>query len=174
MHKIPGEKAEGIAYPAPITLVIRYWSSERHIYLTALNIILRKMSGPIKNSCGEADFMVMNKEKGTPLKKEGGGGKMSKAMKNVDIDDDAFKSIEAIIQSMTPLERETPKLLNGSRRKRIGFLSSGEHLLSEVKSLRTFVLYSIRILIIDESFYTRREKGFTTVGRRSDGKNGFV
>jgi len=39
------------------------------------------MSGPIKNSRGEADFMVMNKEKGTPLKKEGDGGKMSKAMK---------------------------------------------------------------------------------------------
>ncbi len=44
---------------------------------------------------------------------------MGKAIKDVDIDDDAFKSIEAIIQSMTPLERETPKLLNGSRRKRI-------------------------------------------------------
>lgn len=44
---------------------------------------------------------------------------MSKAIKDVDIDDDAFKSIEAIIQSMTPLERENPKLLNGTRRKRI-------------------------------------------------------
>jgi signal recognition particle subunit SRP54 len=44
---------------------------------------------------------------------------MGKAIKDVDIDDDAFKSIEAIIQSMTPTERETPKILNGSRRKRI-------------------------------------------------------
>ncbi len=44
---------------------------------------------------------------------------MGKAMKNMDIDDDAFKSIEAIIYSMTPSERENPKLLNGSRRKRI-------------------------------------------------------
>lgn len=44
---------------------------------------------------------------------------MSKAIKDVDIDDNAFKSIEAIIQSMTPLERENPKLLNGTRRKRI-------------------------------------------------------
>lgn len=44
---------------------------------------------------------------------------MGKAIKDVDIDDDAFKSIEAIIQSMTPLERENPKLLNGTRRKRI-------------------------------------------------------
>lgn len=44
---------------------------------------------------------------------------VGKAMKNMDIDDDAFKGIEAIIQSMTPLERSQPKLLNGSRRKRI-------------------------------------------------------
>ena len=44
---------------------------------------------------------------------------MGKAMKNVDIDDDAFKNVEAIIFSMTPKERENPNLLNGSRRKRI-------------------------------------------------------
>ena len=44
---------------------------------------------------------------------------VGKAMKNMDIDDDAFKGIEAIIQSMTPKERSEPKLLNGSRRKRL-------------------------------------------------------
>jgi signal recognition particle subunit SRP54 len=44
---------------------------------------------------------------------------MGKAMKDVDIDDDAFKNIEAIIKSMTPEERENPSLMNGSRRKRI-------------------------------------------------------
>lgn len=44
---------------------------------------------------------------------------MGKAIKDLDIDDDAFKSIEAIIYSMTPYERENPKILNGSRRKRI-------------------------------------------------------
>jgi len=44
---------------------------------------------------------------------------MGKMMKNVDVDDDAFKGIEAIIQSMTPEERENPKVMNGSRRKRI-------------------------------------------------------
>jgi signal recognition particle subunit SRP54 len=43
-----------------------------------------------------------------------------KAMKNVDIDDDAFKGIEAIIHSMTPEERSQPKLINASRKKRIG------------------------------------------------------
>ncbi len=44
---------------------------------------------------------------------------MGKAMKDMDIDDDAFKSIEAIIHSMTAKERNNPALLNGSRRKRI-------------------------------------------------------
>jgi len=44
---------------------------------------------------------------------------MGKALRNMDMDDDAFKGIEAIIYSMTPEERQNPKLLNGSRRKRI-------------------------------------------------------
>jgi len=44
---------------------------------------------------------------------------VGKAMKNMDIDDDAFKGIEAIIHSMTPHERANPKVLNGSRRKRL-------------------------------------------------------
>jgi signal recognition particle subunit SRP54 len=44
---------------------------------------------------------------------------MGKMMKKIDVDDDAFKGIEAIIKSMTPEERSNPKLLNGSRRKRI-------------------------------------------------------
>lgn len=44
---------------------------------------------------------------------------MSKMMKGVEVDDNAFKGIEAIIQSMTPYERENPIVLNGNRRKRI-------------------------------------------------------
>jgi signal recognition particle subunit SRP54 len=44
---------------------------------------------------------------------------MGKSMKDVDIDDDAFKGIEAIIHSMTIKERENPNVLNGSRKKRI-------------------------------------------------------
>jgi len=44
---------------------------------------------------------------------------MGKMLKNVDIDDDAFKGVEAIISSMTPEERQQPTLINGSRRKRI-------------------------------------------------------
>lgn len=44
---------------------------------------------------------------------------MGKAIKDLDMDDDAFKGIEAIINSMTPEERANPSLLNGSRRARI-------------------------------------------------------
>ena len=44
---------------------------------------------------------------------------VGKALKNVEISDDVFKQTEAIIQSMTPAERENPSILNGSRKQRI-------------------------------------------------------
>lgn len=44
---------------------------------------------------------------------------VGKAIKDIDIDNNAFKSIEAIIQSMTKKEREQPDLINGTRKKRI-------------------------------------------------------
>ena len=44
---------------------------------------------------------------------------VGKAIRDVDIDDNAFKGIEAIIQSMTPKERTNPEILNNSRRQRI-------------------------------------------------------
>jgi len=44
---------------------------------------------------------------------------MGKAIKDVDIDDDSLKPIEAIIQSMTPRERSNPEVINGSRKTRI-------------------------------------------------------
>ncbi len=44
---------------------------------------------------------------------------VGKAIKDIDIDDDAFKGIEAIIYSMTPQERANPEIINGSRRQRI-------------------------------------------------------
>jgi signal recognition particle subunit SRP54 len=44
---------------------------------------------------------------------------VGKQIKDLDIDDDAFKNIEAIIRSMTPQERTNPEILNGSRRARI-------------------------------------------------------
>lgn len=44
---------------------------------------------------------------------------MNKALKDIDVDDDSFKPIEAIIRSMTPEERQAPDIINGSRKKRI-------------------------------------------------------
>jgi len=44
---------------------------------------------------------------------------MSKAMKDIEIEDDAFKQVEAIIGSMTPHERSNPQVINGTRRKRL-------------------------------------------------------
>ncbi|MDA8650177.1 signal recognition particle protein [Schleiferiaceae bacterium] len=44
---------------------------------------------------------------------------VGKAMKNIDIPDDAFKHVEAMIKSMTPAERSNPSILNGTRRARI-------------------------------------------------------
>ena len=44
---------------------------------------------------------------------------VGKAVKDLDVDDDAFRHIEALIQSMTPFERSNPEKINGSRRRRI-------------------------------------------------------
>ncbi|MFH8143624.1 MAG: signal recognition particle protein [Muribaculaceae bacterium] len=60
---------------------------------------------------------------------------LGKAIKDVDIDDNAFKSIEAIISSMTAKERTNPEIINGSRRKRIA-AGSGTSL-QEVNRLLT-------------------------------------
>ena len=48
-----------------------------------------------------------------------GMSKMTKGLDNVDLDGNAFKSIEAIIGSMTPYERKHPDCIKGSRRQRI-------------------------------------------------------
>ena len=84
----------------------------------------RKLQKKIaKNQFGFDDFLKQIQQ----IKKMGnmkdligmipGAGKM---MKDVDIDDDAFKGIEAIIHSMTPSERTNPTIINASRKKRIG------------------------------------------------------
>lgn len=62
---------------------------------------------------------------------------MGKALKNIDIDDDAFKHIEAMIHSMTFEERSNPKLINGSRRKRIA-TGSGTTIQEVNKLLKQF------------------------------------
>ena len=84
----------------------------------------RKLQKKIaKNEFGFDDFLNQLQQ----IKKMGsmkdlmgmipGAGKM---LKDVDIDDDAFKHIEAIIHSMTPEERSKPAMINSSRKKRIG------------------------------------------------------
>ena len=83
----------------------------------------RKLSKKIsKNQFDFEDFMSQIQQ----IKKMGNLKELAsmipgvgKALKKIDIDDDAFKGVEAIIQSMTPHERKNPMLLNGSRRKRI-------------------------------------------------------
>ena len=62
---------------------------------------------------------------------------VGKALKNVDIDDDAFKGVEAIIYSMTPAERENPEIINGSRRKRIA-MGSGTTIQDVNRLLKQF------------------------------------
>ncbi|MFL5753096.1 MAG: signal recognition particle protein [Bacteroidia bacterium] len=62
---------------------------------------------------------------------------VGKAVKDMDINDDAFKSIEAIIHSMTPEEREKPELLNGSRRARIA-KGSGTNIQEVNKLIKQF------------------------------------
>ena len=62
---------------------------------------------------------------------------MGKAMKGVDVPDDAFKNIEAMILSMTPDERSNPGLLNTSRKKRIA-RGSGSNINELNKLLKQF------------------------------------
>lgn len=62
---------------------------------------------------------------------------MGKALKDVEIDDNSFKGIEAIIFSMTPYERENPAVINGNRRKRIA-LGSGTDIQDVNRLLKQF------------------------------------
>ena len=62
---------------------------------------------------------------------------VGKMVKDIDISDDAFKHIEAIIHSMTPLERESPEVINGTRRKRLA-MGSGRSIEEVNKLLKQF------------------------------------
>lgn len=62
---------------------------------------------------------------------------VGKAIKDMDIDDNAFKGVEAIIQSMTPQERSNPDIINGSRRKRIAD-GSGKNIQEVNRLLKQF------------------------------------
>ena len=88
----------------------------------------RKMQKKIaKNQFGFDDFLKQIqqiKKMGNMKDLMGMIPGMGKALKGVEVDDDAFKGIEAMIKSMTEQERSNPTILNGSRRKRIA-LGSG-------------------------------------------------
>jgi signal recognition particle subunit SRP54 len=62
---------------------------------------------------------------------------MGSAMKDLDIDNESFKPIEAIIQSMTKKERENPDMIDGSRKKRIA-TGSGTSILQVNNLIKQF------------------------------------
>jgi signal recognition particle subunit SRP54 len=62
---------------------------------------------------------------------------IGKAVKNIDVDDHALVRIEAMIQSMTPDERQRPNIIDGSRRRRIA-LGSGNELTDVNRILKQF------------------------------------
>lgn len=101
----------------------------------------RKLSKKIaKNQFGFNDFLAQLQQ----IKKMGNIKDLvgmipgvGKAVKDMDINEDAFKSIEAIIYSMTPTEREKPELLNGARKARIA-KGSGTNIQEVNKLIKQF------------------------------------
>lgn len=84
---------------------------------------------------------------------------MDKALKDVDIPEDAFKPTEAIIQSMTPFEKEHPECLNGSRRQRIA-RGSGTSLADVNKLLKQFDQTRKMMKMAMDGSLRQRLKGF--------------
>ena len=84
---------------------------------------------------------------------------MDKALKDVDIPDDAFKPTEAIIQSMTPYEKEHPECINGSRRERIA-KGSGTSLADVNKLLKQFDQTRKMMKMAMDGSLRQRLKGF--------------
>lgn len=88
---------------------------------------------------------------------------MGKALKDVEIEDDAFKHIEAIIYSMTPKEREDPGLLNGSRRKRIAD-GSGTNIQEVNRLIKQFAETRKMMQVVSQGKNLKRMMG--NVGQR--------
>lgn len=84
---------------------------------------------------------------------------MDKALKDVDIPEDAFKPTEAIIQSMTPYEKEHPECINGSRRQRIA-KGSGTSLAEVNKLLKQFEQTRKMMKMAMDGSLRQRLKGF--------------
>ena len=84
---------------------------------------------------------------------------MDKALKDVDIPEDAFKQTEAIIQSMTPYEKQHPECLNGSRRQRIA-KGSGTTIADVNKLLKQFEQTSKMMKMAANGSLQQKLKGF--------------
>ena len=84
---------------------------------------------------------------------------MDKALRDVDIPDDAFKPTEAIIQSMTPYEKEHPECINGSRRNRIA-KGSGTSVAEVNKLLKQFAQTRKMMKMAVDGSLQQRLKGF--------------
>lgn len=84
---------------------------------------------------------------------------MDKALKDVEIPDNAFKSTEAIIQSMTPYEKEHPECLNGSRRQRIA-RGSGTTIADVNKLIKQFEQTTKMMKMAMDGSLQQRLKGF--------------
>jgi signal recognition particle subunit SRP54 len=80
---------------------------------------------------------------------------MDKALKNVEVSDDAFKPIEAIISSMTPYERANPACLNGSRKDRIA-KGSGTSIVEVNRFIKQFEQTSKMMKKVQQGAFRRR------------------
>lgn len=90
---------------------------------------------------------------------------MGKAIKDIDISDDAFKGVEAIIRSMTIEEREKPDIIDGSRRKRIA-RGSGTSITEVNKLMKQFEDMRKMMKQMNKMKPGRRMPGIPNLGRR--------
>jgi signal recognition particle subunit SRP54 len=90
---------------------------------------------------------------------------MGKALKNIDLDDNSFKHIEAIIYSMTQKERENPAIMNGSRRKRIAD-GSGTEIQEVNRLLKQFAETSKMMKMVAQGKNIQHLMGNMQGGRR--------
>ncbi len=90
---------------------------------------------------------------------------MGKMVKNMDIDEDSFKGIEAMILSMTPQERRNPDILNGSRKKRIA-IGSGNTIVEVNKLVKQFEDMRKVMKMVNSGKAKQLMQGLTQGGRR--------
>jgi signal recognition particle subunit SRP54 len=95
---------------------------------------------------------------------------VGKAIKDIDIDDDAFKGIEAIIYSMTPYERANPSCLNQSRRARIA-AGSGSKIQDVNRLLKQFDQTRKMMKMVSDNKFASMMRGMK--GKMPQGMNGM-